>query len=72
MPFSKITFSFKTVLLLLFYSLFFFTPLYFRFSTEELFEFNKMILVYGFTLVITTTWLLRMIFEKRVILSRSK
>jgi len=72
MPFSKITFSFKTALLLLFYSLFFFTPLYFRFSTEELFEFNKMILVYGFTLVITTTWMLRMIFEKRVILSRSK
>lgn len=65
-------FNFTSVLLVLFYSLFFLTPLYFRFNTEELFEFNKMILVYAFTIGIATVWGLRMIAEKRVILSRSK
>lgn len=62
----------QNILLFLFYSLFFLTPLYFRFITEELFEFNKMILVYGFTTLISATWIIRMVLEKKVLLSRSK
>lgn len=58
--------------MVLFYALFFLTPLYFRFTTEELFEFNKMILVYAFTIGIATVWGLRMIVEKKIIFSRSK
>ncbi len=46
-------------------------PLYFRFVNEELFEFNKMILVYGFTAVIATAWGIRMIGEKKLILKRT-
>lgn len=46
-------------------------PLYFRFDTEELFEFNKMILVYGFTILIATAWIYRMIVEKRLIFKRT-
>ncbi len=42
-------------------------PLYFRFVNEELFEFNKMILVYGLTICIGFLWLTRMIIEKRFI-----
>lgn len=47
--------------------LIFSVPLYFRFENEELFEFNKMILVYGLTICIGFFWLVRMIFEKRLI-----
>jgi putative inorganic carbon (HCO3(-)) transporter len=46
-------------------------PLYFRFSNEELFEFNKMILVYGITLLIGSLWLVRMILEKKLVLKRT-
>ncbi|MFZ1721009.1 MAG: O-antigen ligase family protein [Microgenomates group bacterium] len=48
------------------------TPLYFRFVTEELFEFNKLILVYGATTIVATLWIVRMILEKRVIWKHSK
>lgn len=46
-------------------------PLYFRFENEELFEFNKMILVYALTICISFLWIVRMIFEKKVILKRT-
>lgn len=46
-------------------------PLYFRFENEELFEFNKMILVYALTLIIGFLWIVRMIFEKRLLLKRT-
>lgn len=39
------------------------TPIYFSFQTSELFEFNKMLLVYGCTLIVVTAWLLRMALE---------
>lgn len=47
--------------------LIFSVPLYFRFVNEELFEFNKMILVYGFTVCIGFLWLTRILLEKRFI-----
>lgn len=46
-------------------------PLYFRFVNQELFEFNKMLLVYAFTCVITAAWVVRMIGEKRIIFKRT-
>lgn len=51
--------------------LIFSVPLYFRFVNEELFEFNKMILVYALTTVIVFFWLVRMIMEKRLILKKT-
>ncbi len=51
--------------------LIFSVPLYFRFENEELFEFNKMILVYALTVCIGFLWLVRMILEKRVILKKT-
>lgn len=51
--------------------LIFSVPLYFRFENEELFEFNKMILVYALTVIIGFLWVFRMIVEKRLILKKS-
>lgn len=51
--------------------LIFSVPLYFRFVNEELFEFNKMILVYALTTIIGFLWVLRMIFEKRLIIKKT-
>ncbi len=51
--------------------LIFSVPLYFRFVNEELFEFNKMILVYALTIIIGFLWVLRMIFEKRLIIKKT-
>ena len=65
-------FNLNTFITALFYLLFLITPLYFRFVTEELFEFNKMILVYGFTGAVTTLWILQMIVSKKLILNKSK
>lgn len=46
-------------------------PLYFRFVNEELFEFNKIILLYILTICIGFVWVLRMILEKKVIFQRT-
>lgn len=54
-----------------FYLLFFLTPLFWTSLNYELFEYNKMILTYGFTLVIVGAWLLKMIDRKSLILNRT-
>lgn len=54
-----------------FYLLFFLVPLVMTPLNYELFEFNKMILVYGLTALITGSWLALMITEKRVIFRRT-
>ncbi|MCL5784623.1 MAG: O-antigen ligase family protein [Patescibacteria group bacterium] len=54
-----------------FYLLFFLTPLFWTSSNFELFEYNKMILVYGFTVLIVGTWVLKMISEKTLIFRRT-
>lgn len=51
--------------------LFFFTPLFFWPDNSELFEFNKMRMVYGLTVVITTAWIVRMIQEKRFVFKQA-
>lgn len=58
----------QKILTWLFYTLFFFTPLFFTQYNHELFEYNKMMLVYGLTVVIATVWLLKMLFAKKPIL----
>lgn len=52
----------------LFHLLLFTTPLYFNMKTDELFEFNKMILVYFFGLIIVGAWAWRMVAQQRWII----
>ena len=54
-----------------FYLLFFLTPLFWSSLNHELFEFNKMFLVYAFTVTITGVWVLKMISEKVLIFKRT-
>ncbi|HCS78506.1 TPA: hypothetical protein DIV55_02050 [Patescibacteria group bacterium] len=58
-----------------FYAVFFATPLIFNplrsFPSYELFEWNKMILVYLLTALIVAAWLVRMVVEHRFIIKRT-
>ena len=54
-----------------FYLLFFITPLFWTSKNYELFEYNKMILTYGFTVIIVGSWLLKIINRKSLILNRT-
>src|SRR5690348_9219585 len=60
-------FTLQRILTWSFYILFAFTPLFYCAQNSELFEFNKMRLVYGLTVIITTTWLLKMIRLKQFV-----
>ncbi len=51
--------------------LFFFVPLVLWPYTSEVFEFNKIVLVYGLTVLITGTWIVRMILERKFIFRRT-
>lgn len=51
--------------------LFLVLPLIFFPKSSELFEFNKMVAVYIFTIIITATWAIIMIREKKVIFRRT-
>jgi len=55
----------------LFACLFFFMPLFFTSVNSELFEFNKIILVYLFTILITGAWAGRMIWQRRLMFKRT-
>lgn len=54
-----------------FYTLFFATPLFWYPKTYELFEFNKMMLVYALTVVIAAFWLLKMIRAKKLFIRKT-
>jgi len=54
-----------------FYALFFLTPLFWNSSNYELFEYNKMMLTYGITVVIIGVWILKMINQKSLIFNRT-
>jgi len=54
-----------------FYCLFFLIPLIMTPINFELFEFNKMILTYAFTIIIVGFWLAKMVVEKKIIFKRS-
>lgn len=59
------------ILKICFYLLFLLTPLIFTKYTSELFEYNKMMFVYALTIIISGTWILRMISEKVLIFKRT-
>lgn len=54
-----------------FYLLLFFVPLVLFPKTSELFEFNKMVLTYGLTILIITLWLTKIILVKKKIFKRT-
>lgn len=51
--------------------LFFVAPLIMSKSTSELFEFNKMIFIYGSTVIIVFLWLYKMIATRKIILKKT-
>src|SRR4030043_2201869 len=59
------------ILELNFYILFFLVPLILPPWNYELFEFNKMMLTFLLTIIITSTWVVKMIIEKRIIFRRT-
>lgn len=61
----------SNLILLAFNFLFFALPLYFRFDTTELFEFNKIILLYIVTTVIASLWAYKMVSERKIQIKRS-
>jgi O-antigen ligase/Flp pilus assembly protein TadD len=69
---STITAFLQNIIFSLFNLIIFLTPFIFTWVNQELFEFNKMIFVYGMTILIVTLWGARMIIEKKFIFKRSK
>jgi putative inorganic carbon (hco3(-)) transporter len=61
----------QTILTLSFNILLFFTPLFFTPLNSELFEYNKMLLVYYLTTIIVGTWLIKMLYARKLILKRT-
>lgn len=62
---------FSNLIPLLFNILFFFVPLVLFPETSELFEFNKIVLVYTATIAIVASWIIKMIVEKKIIFRRT-
>ncbi|KKR34002.1 MAG: hypothetical protein UT63_C0008G0001 [Candidatus Gottesmanbacteria bacterium GW2011_GWC2_39_8] len=54
-----------------FYLLFFFVPLILTPLNYELFEYNKMMMVYGFALVIGASWIIKMIANGKPVIRRT-
>lgn len=61
----------RKIVVFFFNFLLFSVPLYFKFVNEELFEFNKMILVYALTTIIVFFWCVRMIREKQFVFKKT-
>lgn len=61
----------RKIVIFFFNFLLFSVPLYFRFVNEELFEFNKMVLVYALTTIIVSFWLVRMVQAKKIIFKKT-
>ncbi len=59
------------IITFLYSALFFITPLVMTKSTSELFEFNKMLFIYGSTVLISFFWLLKMNLNKKIILKKT-
>lgn len=64
-------FLMKRLIFWLFAALFFFVPIVLWPYTSEVFEFNKMVLVYILTAAIVTTWIIRSIEENKIIFRRT-
>ncbi len=54
-----------------FYLIFLLVPLFFTGNTSELFEFNKMWLTFGLTLLIAAAWVSKMILERQIKIAKT-
>ncbi len=54
-----------------FYGIFFLVPIIFTSNTSELFEFNKMWLTFGLALIITASWIGKMILDRQIRIQRT-
>lgn len=54
-----------------FYAIFFLVPLVFTSDTSELFEFNKMWLTFGLTIIIASSWFIKMTVKKQLKIKRT-
>ncbi|MBI2601004.1 O-antigen ligase family protein [Candidatus Daviesbacteria bacterium] len=61
----------RKVIIYSFYLLFFLTPLIWTSKNFELFEYNKMLFTYFLTVVIVSSWIYRMIDEKKIIFKKT-
>ena len=61
----------QQVIFFLFNLLLVITPFVFTWVNEELFEFNKMLVVYAGTILITAIWCVRILLSKKIIFRRS-
>jgi len=61
----------RKLILVTIHLMFLVVPFFFTWVNEELFEFPKMLLTYGFTIVIAGLWVGRMINEKRIIIRQT-
>ena len=59
------------IIQLLYSALFFITPLLMTKSTSELFEFNKMLFIYGSTVLVAFFWITKMVINKKIILKKT-
>lgn len=62
---------FQKIIQILFYFLFATIPLFFTSVNSELFEFNKIILLYSFTALIVAFWLARSIVQKKLLFTKT-
>lgn len=61
----------KRLIFILFSVLLFFVPIVLWPATSEVFEFNKIVLTYGLTLLIVAAWAVRSIYERKLIFRRT-
>jgi O-antigen ligase len=61
----------KKIISVLYQSLFFIVPLVLFPSTSELFEFNKMVVVYLLTTAVAASWTIRCVLEKKIIFKKT-
>lgn len=59
------------IIFVLFAGLFFLVPLILWPTTSEVFEFNKIVLVYSLTTLIVSTWIIRSIYAQKIIFRRT-
>ena len=63
--------SLQKLILVTFHLMFLTVPFFFTWVNEELFEFPKMLLTYGFVVIIAGLWVGRMISEKKLIIRQT-
>src|SRR5579859_1103938 len=61
----------QTAIIIVFHLIFLTIPLFFTWVNEELFEFNKIILLYMYTIVVVSLWAGRMISRQRIFVRRT-